>query len=170
MNTLEIGTSAQFAAIQGFLADAGYWEPRICEKLGLASPDALDIVTLSESLKERVARPEPLNTLLRLFLLGEFIPISEAETQFSGAISRGRPFHRLRPLVQPRSHTKTIFSRYRLPGTHQKHARVSAFLARRRARKFSRAVRWERDCRPGCLANRPACLGNRHHRALHAIC
>jgi len=85
MNTLEIGTSAQFAAIQGFLADAGYWEPRICEKLGLASPDALDIVTLSESLKERVARPEPLNTLLRLFLLGEFIPISEAETQFPGA-------------------------------------------------------------------------------------
>jgi 16S rRNA G966 N2-methylase RsmD len=85
MNMIEIGTAAQFAALRGFLADAGYRESRVCEKLGLATPDALDIVTLAESLKDRVAAPEPLNTLIRLFLLGEFIPISEAETQFPGA-------------------------------------------------------------------------------------
>ncbi len=85
MNMIEIGAAAQFAALRSFLADAGYREARICEKLGLATPDALDIVTLSESLKERVASPEPLNTLIRLFLLGEFISISEAETQFPGA-------------------------------------------------------------------------------------
>jgi methylase of polypeptide subunit release factors len=85
MNLLEIGTSAQFAALRGFLADAGYRESRICEKLGLASAEALDIVALSENLKERVASPEPLHTLIRLFLLGDFVSIAEAETQFPGS-------------------------------------------------------------------------------------
>ncbi len=69
MNLLEIGTSAQFTALRGFLADAAYRESRICEKLGLASAEALDIVALSANLKERVVSPEPLNTLIRLFLL-----------------------------------------------------------------------------------------------------
>jgi SAM-dependent methyltransferase len=85
MNLLEIGTSAQFAALRGFLADAAYQESQICEKLGLASAEALDIVALSDNLKERVASPGPLNTLIKLFLLGDFVPIGEAETQFPGA-------------------------------------------------------------------------------------
>src|SRR5713101_7961679 len=85
MNLIEIGTAAQFAALRGFLAGADYREPRICEKLGLASAEALDIVSLSENLKERVVSPEPLNTLIKLFLLGEFVSIAEAETQFPGS-------------------------------------------------------------------------------------
>lgn len=86
MNLLEIGTSAQFAALRAFLLDTAYWESRICEKLGLASAEALDIVALSENLKERVESAEPLNTLIRLFLLGEFVSIAEAETQFPGSV------------------------------------------------------------------------------------
>jgi len=85
MNLIEIGTAAQFAALRGFLTGADYREPRICEKLGLASAEALDIVSLSENLKERVVSPEPLNTLIKLFLLGEFVSIAEAETQFPGS-------------------------------------------------------------------------------------
>ncbi len=85
MNLIEIGTAAQFAALRGFLAGADYRESRICEKLGLASAEALDIVSLSENLKERVVSPEPLNTLIKLFLLGEFVSIAEAETQFPGS-------------------------------------------------------------------------------------
>jgi 16S rRNA G966 N2-methylase RsmD len=84
MNQLEIGTAAQFAALRGFLAHTAYRESRICEKLGLPSAEALDIVTLSDNLKEKVASTEALNTLIRLFLLGEFVPIAEAETQFPG--------------------------------------------------------------------------------------
>jgi methylase of polypeptide subunit release factors len=84
MNLLEIGTAAQFDALSGFLADAGYRESRICEKLGLASAEALDIVALSDNLKEKVASPEPLNTLIKLFLLGEFVSVAEVEAQFPG--------------------------------------------------------------------------------------
>lgn len=85
MNLLEIGTATQFAVLRGFLADAAYRESWICDKLGLASAEALDIVALSDNLKERVASPEPLNTLIKLFLLGDFVLISEAETQFPGS-------------------------------------------------------------------------------------
>src|SRR5260370_29570418 len=85
MNLIEIGAAAQFAALRGFLAGADYRESRICEKLGLASAEALDVVSLSENLKERVVSPEPLNTLIKLFLLGEFLSIAEAETQFPGS-------------------------------------------------------------------------------------
>ena len=85
MNLLEIGAPSQFAALRGFLAAAGYAEPQICARLGLPSTEALDIVTLSQSLAENVASAEPLNTLIRLFLLGELVPIVEAETQFPGS-------------------------------------------------------------------------------------
>jgi len=85
MNLIEIGTAAQFAALQGFLADANYRETRICQELGLASAEALDIVALSEDLKERVVSLGPLNTLIKLFLLGEFVSIADAETQFPGS-------------------------------------------------------------------------------------
>jgi len=82
MNLLEIGTVSQFSALRGFLADAGYCEARICEKLGLPSPEALDIIALSESLKDKVAEANATNTLIRLFLLGEFVAIAELESQF----------------------------------------------------------------------------------------
>ncbi len=85
MNLLEIGTDTQVAALRSFLAAAAYRESRICEKLGLASAEALDMAAFSYNLKERVTSPEPLNTLIRLFLLGEFVPISEAEAQFPGS-------------------------------------------------------------------------------------
>src|SRR6266699_2912505 len=85
MKLLETGTATQFAALRGFFADAAYRESGICDTLGLASAEALDIVALSDNLKERVTSPEPLNTLIRVFLLGEFVPISEAETQFPGS-------------------------------------------------------------------------------------
>src|SRR5260370_8623248 len=86
MNLLEIGTPSQFAALRGFLAAAGDAEPQICARLGLPSTEALDIVTPPQSLAENVARPESLNTLIGLFLLGEFVPIVEAETQFPGPV------------------------------------------------------------------------------------
>src|SRR5260370_1779001 len=86
MNLLEIGTPSQFAALRGFLAAAGCAEPQIFARLGLPFTEALDIVTLSQSLAENVAPPESLNTLIRLFLLGEFVPIVEAETQFPGPV------------------------------------------------------------------------------------
>src|SRR5260370_36336285 len=85
MNLLEVGKATQVAAMRGFLAAAAYRESRICEKLGLASAEALDMAAFSDNLKERVTSPEPLNTLIRLFLLGEFVPISEAKTQFPGS-------------------------------------------------------------------------------------
>src|SRR5258707_11712406 len=85
MTLIEIGTAAQFAALGGFLAGADYRESRICEKLGLASAEALDVVSLSENLKERVVSPAPLNTLIKLFLLGECVAIAEAGTQFPGS-------------------------------------------------------------------------------------
>jgi methylase of polypeptide subunit release factors len=81
----EIGTAAQFAALREFFVRAGYTERRICEKLNLASAEALDIISLSENLAERVAAPDPLSTLVRLFLLGEYVPIMETETQFPGS-------------------------------------------------------------------------------------
>jgi len=85
MKILEFGTTEQFAALRRFLADIGYREPRICEKLGLPSAEALDIIALSENLKEKVTSAEPLNAIIRLFLLGEFVFIEEAETQFPGS-------------------------------------------------------------------------------------
>ena len=85
MNLPQIGTGAQFAALRNFLVQAGYTEPHICTRLGLPTSDALDIISLSDNLAERIAAPEQLNTLIRLFLLGEFVAIAELETQFPGS-------------------------------------------------------------------------------------
>lgn len=84
MNLPEIGTAAQFALLRDFLVDAGYRETPICEKLGLASPESLDIINMSGALTDRVTQPEPLNALIRLFLLGAFVSFAEAETEFPG--------------------------------------------------------------------------------------
>ena len=84
MNLPQIGTAAQFGALRDFLAGAGFTESRVCERLGLESTEKLDLATLSENLVERVAAPEPLNCLIKLFLLGECVPLAEAETQFQG--------------------------------------------------------------------------------------
>lgn len=83
MTLPEMGTAAQFALLRDFLVDAGYREALICEKLGLPS-ESLDIINMSGALEERVAGPEPLHTLIRLFLLGAFVFFAEAETQFPG--------------------------------------------------------------------------------------
>ncbi len=85
MNLPEMGTAAQFAALRDFLVGDGYTESHVCERLSLPSAEALDIASLSENLAERVASPEPLNTLIRLFLLGEYVLVEEAETQFPGS-------------------------------------------------------------------------------------
>ncbi len=85
MNLLKIGTAAQFDGLRGFLSDTAYREPRVCEKLRLASAEALDIAAFSDNLKDNVVSPEPLNTLIRLFLLGEFVSLVEAQTQFPGS-------------------------------------------------------------------------------------
>ena len=86
MKLLNIGTTEQFAAVRRFLEDIGYQESQICQKLGLASAEALDIVALSENLKDRVASAEALNLVIRLFLLGEFVSTVEAEAQFPACV------------------------------------------------------------------------------------
>ena len=83
MNLPHIGTAEQFASVRDFLAGTGFTESGICEKLGLESAEKLDLVALSEDFGERVAAPQPLNLLIRLFLLGERVPLLEAE-QFLG--------------------------------------------------------------------------------------
>lgn len=84
MNLPQMGTAAQFGALRDFLAGVGYTESGICAKLGLESAETLDLVALAEDFVERVAAPEPLNTTIRLFLLGEYVPLAEAEAEFSG--------------------------------------------------------------------------------------
>src|SRR5689334_14458319 len=83
MNPLEIGSQSQFAALRSFLREAGYTEARICEKLGLPA-EGLDIVTLADNKVACPAKPGPLDLLSRLFLLGEFVSIADAENQFHG--------------------------------------------------------------------------------------
>ncbi|HXN50531.1 MAG TPA: methyltransferase [Candidatus Acidoferrum sp.] len=84
MNLLEIGTTSQFTALRSFLNESGYTEGHICEKLGLPTVEALDIVALSENLAHRVASANPVDVIIRLFLLGEFVSIAEAESRFPG--------------------------------------------------------------------------------------
>lgn len=83
MNPLEIGSKSQFAALRSFLREAGYTEARICEKLGLPA-EGLDIVTLADNKVTCPPKPGPLDLLSRLFLLGEFVSIADAENQFHG--------------------------------------------------------------------------------------
>jgi len=84
MNLPEIGTAAQFEALRGFLADSGYTQERICELLGLGSPERLDLVMLSRDFSEHVRPPGGLNTLIRLFLLGESVSVEELESHIPG--------------------------------------------------------------------------------------
>jgi 16S rRNA G966 N2-methylase RsmD len=82
MKLLNISTTEQFAAVRRFLEDIEYCESRICQKLGLASAEALGIVALSENMREKVTSAEALNIIIRLFLLGDFVFVEEAQAQF----------------------------------------------------------------------------------------
>ena len=88
MNPLEIGPQSQFAALRSFLRDAGYGEGSICENLGL-SAESLDIVTLADNKITSPASSGPLELLIRLFLLGEFVSIADAESLFPGSAWAG---------------------------------------------------------------------------------
>jgi len=145
-------------------------------------------VTLSESLKERVASPEPLNTLIRLFLLGEFISISEAETQFSGGRMGGhqrpgfdsrmirqtvrnasvlwrfipwRPFYVSDRWSNPDRTPKPIISRYVYPALTKSTREFLRFLPNDTHGDFLEVCGGKWVAALGCLANRAARLGQR---------
>jgi len=75
-----LGTSEQFAALRGFLKGANYTETSIVERLQFKSVRELGDIIVRRGFEKCVAHSDPLNILIRLFLLGEYIPASEAET------------------------------------------------------------------------------------------
>ena len=84
MNLPEIGTSAQFEALRGFLASSGYTQENICKELQLESPESLDLATLAADLSERVRTPGLLRTLIRFCLLGDSVSQAELESHIPG--------------------------------------------------------------------------------------
>lgn len=86
MNLPEIGTAPQFAALHNFLRDADYSETQLCKELHLPTAEALDIISLPDSLAEGITSDGPLRTLINLLLLGALVPVSEAEQQFPGSV------------------------------------------------------------------------------------
>src|SRR5262249_31715650 len=79
----QIGTPAQFKEVKEFLAALDFTERSVCQKLGLQSHEKLDLIALSASLADRVAKSEPLNVAIRFFLLGRFVQGPEIKSQFS---------------------------------------------------------------------------------------
>jgi SAM-dependent methyltransferase len=84
MDLPRIGSFVEFQRLRDFLASVGYTEANVCERLGLVGNESLDLVTLSADLCDRVSTPAALNTVIRLCLLGEFVAVADAESQFAG--------------------------------------------------------------------------------------
>lgn len=71
-NPLRLGLDAEFAALRSALVAAGYTEPAICERLGLAKISQFKFATEHRSLPRPMApNPDPLDLLIRLFLESE---------------------------------------------------------------------------------------------------
>ena len=82
MNLPRLGTSEQFAALREFLVAAKYTEPSLLERLQFHSVRELDDIIVHRGFAERVSHSDPLNALIRFFLLGEYIPVAEATEYF----------------------------------------------------------------------------------------
>jgi SAM-dependent methyltransferase len=86
MHCPEMGTPEQFSALREHLTQCGFNQEGVCVRLGLESPDELDLSTLSNHPPVKRKASDSLDALIVLFILGEFLPTAEAVSFFPGAI------------------------------------------------------------------------------------
>jgi len=73
-NPLHLGTDAEFAALRSALADAGYTEPGICQRLGLQKISQFEFAVEHRPPSRPFAEnPDALDLLIRLFLENESV-------------------------------------------------------------------------------------------------
>src|SRR6266849_5760911 len=77
VHPLTIGPSVLFRELRAFLTDSYYSEAAVCKRLGLESSQ--DYLTLRPNLASPRSIEDPLDLVVRLFLIGEMVSNDELE-------------------------------------------------------------------------------------------
>jgi len=78
----KIGAPRQFTTLHDFLRNSNYGESEIQRRLDLPPSEEMDLIGLPFSLAEKLSNDDPLDLVIRLFLIGASIDRGDAERAF----------------------------------------------------------------------------------------